>query len=62
MIEDRPMVQWVYEAAAQLSKVVVATDGEAIADCVRRFGGAVEMTRSDHNTGTDRSQHSGIHT
>lgn len=57
MIDDRPMVQWVYEAAnscPSFSKVVVATDSEAIADCVRGFGGAVEMTRSDHQTGTDR--------
>lgn len=56
-IDDRPMVQWVYEAAskcAAFSKVIVATDSEAIADCVRDFGGVVEMTRNDHQTGTDR--------
>jgi len=56
-IDDRPMVQWVYEAAIScpaFSKVVVATDSEAIAECVQGFGGAVEMTRSDHKTGTDR--------
>lgn len=57
MIGDRPMVQWVYEAAKScpsFSTVVVATDSEQIADCVRGFGGAVEMTSSDHQTGTDR--------
>ena len=57
MVGDRPMVQRVYEAASAcsaFSKVVVATDSEKIADCVRGFGGAVEMTRSDHETGTDR--------
>lgn len=57
MIEDRPMVQWVYEAAMRcttFSKVVVATDSQLVADCVREFGGAVEMTSSDHQTGTDR--------
>lgn len=56
-IGDRPMVQWVYEAAKRcpaFDTVVVATDNEAIAECVRGFGGAVEMTRSDHATGTDR--------
>ena len=56
-IGDRPMVQWVYEAAKRcptFDTVVVATDNEAIADCVRAFGGAVEMTRSNHATGTDR--------
>jgi len=47
----------VYEAAKScpaFSKVVVATDSEAIADCVSSFGGAVEMTHSSHQTGTDR--------
>jgi 3-deoxy-manno-octulosonate cytidylyltransferase (CMP-KDO synthetase) len=56
-IGDRPMVQWVYEAALQcpaFSKVVVATDNEMVADCVRGFGGAVEMTSDQHETGTDR--------
>jgi 3-deoxy-manno-octulosonate cytidylyltransferase (CMP-KDO synthetase) len=56
-IGDRPMVQWVYEAAIQcpaFSKVVVATDNEEVAACVRGFGGAVEMTSSTHETGTDR--------
>jgi 3-deoxy-manno-octulosonate cytidylyltransferase (CMP-KDO synthetase) len=52
MLGDRPMLQWVYEAAkgcAAFTKVlVVATDSEKVADCVRGFGGEVEMTRSDH--------------
>ncbi|MGC9502632.1 3-deoxy-manno-octulosonate cytidylyltransferase [Baaleninema sp.] len=54
---ERPMVQWVYEAACQCSlfdRVVVATDNDKIADCVREFGGNVEMTRDDHPSGTDR--------
>lgn len=57
MIDDRPMVQWVYEAAKScpaFSKVVVATDSQLVADCVEQFGGAVEMTSSAHQTGTDR--------
>lgn len=57
VIGDRPMVQWVYEAAKScpaFSKVVVATDSKKIADCVRKFGGEVEMTRTDHLSGTDR--------
>jgi 3-deoxy-manno-octulosonate cytidylyltransferase (CMP-KDO synthetase) len=56
-IAGRPMVQWVYEAAAKCEsffKVVVATDHPEIAEAVHRFGGAVELTRSDHLTGTDR--------
>lgn len=57
MISNRPMVQRVYEAAKNcpdFTKVVVATDSELIADCVQKFGGEVEMTGSDHSTGTDR--------
>lgn len=57
MIGDRPMVQRVFEAAKScphFSQVVVATDSEAIADCVENFGGKVEMTSSDCATGTDR--------
>jgi 3-deoxy-manno-octulosonate cytidylyltransferase (CMP-KDO synthetase) len=56
-IGNKPMVQWVYEAAAQTSiftKVVVATDSELVADRVKAFGGEVEMTNSQHSTGTDR--------
>lgn len=56
-IGDRPMIQCVYEAAigcSAFAKVIVATDAEAIVDCVESFGGIVEMTRSTHKTGTDR--------
>ncbi len=56
-IGDRPMVQWVYEAAkncGDFSKVVVATDNQNVADCVQQFGGEVEMTSSEHTTGSDR--------
>src|SRR5678815_3774558 len=35
-------------------RVIVATDDQRIADAVRAFGGAVQMTRADHRTGTDR--------
>ncbi len=51
------LVQHVYERAAQakrLSRVVVATDDQRIVDAVRSFGGEVVMTRSDHQSGTDR--------
>lgn len=56
-IGDRPMIQWVYEAAKSCTvfdQVVVATDSEKIAACVRAFDGVVEMTSSEHLTGTDR--------
>ena len=56
-IGDRPMVQWVYEAAKNcpdFAQVVVATDSEIVAEEVRQFGGIVEMTSSAHTTGSDR--------
>jgi 3-deoxy-manno-octulosonate cytidylyltransferase (CMP-KDO synthetase) len=49
-ILGKPMIQHVYERAlsvALLSRVVVATDDERIADCVRSFNGEVVMTRPD---------------
>jgi 3-deoxy-manno-octulosonate cytidylyltransferase (CMP-KDO synthetase) len=51
------MIQHVYERACMaryLTSVLVATDDERIASAVRRFGGAVRMTRADHPSGTDR--------
>jgi 3-deoxy-manno-octulosonate cytidylyltransferase (CMP-KDO synthetase) len=56
-LDGRPVVQWVYDAArgcAAFDDVVVATDSERIAEAVRGFGGAVELTRDDHPSGTDR--------
>ncbi|WP_457574725.1 3-deoxy-manno-octulosonate cytidylyltransferase [Desulfolithobacter sp.] len=57
LIAGKPMIQHVVERAWQvemLSRVVVATDDERIADVVRGFGGEVVLTRSDHASGTDR--------
>jgi 3-deoxy-manno-octulosonate cytidylyltransferase (CMP-KDO synthetase) len=51
------MLQHVYERASQaryLTKVIVATDDERIADASREFGALVRMTRTDHLSGTDR--------
>jgi 3-deoxy-manno-octulosonate cytidylyltransferase (CMP-KDO synthetase) len=56
-LDGRPLVQWVYEAATRsdsLNDVIVATDSDEIAERVRDFGGVVELTRSDHVSGTDR--------
>jgi 3-deoxy-manno-octulosonate cytidylyltransferase (CMP-KDO synthetase) len=52
----KPMVVRVAERAHQskASQVVVATDDERIAEVCMRRGLHVEMTRSDHATGTDR--------
>lgn len=51
------MIQHVYEQACKarlLSKVVVATDHEAIFAAVKSFGGEVVMTSPHHQSGTDR--------
>ncbi len=56
-IVGKPMIQHVYERAAAtpgISRVLVATDDERIAEVVHGFGGEARMTRSDHSTGTDR--------
>lgn len=54
---DKPVIQWVYEKA-QASKladiIIVATDDQRIYDCVKDFGGEVEMTSTEHKSGSDR--------
>lgn len=52
----RPMIQWVYEAAAAggATEVIVATDDVRIAKACGRFGARAEMTDSAHASGTDR--------
>ena len=55
-IASKPLIQHVVERcreASMLDEVVVATDDERIAGVVRGFC-KVEMTRSDHPSGTDR--------
>jgi 3-deoxy-manno-octulosonate cytidylyltransferase (CMP-KDO synthetase) len=60
MIAGKPMVQWVVERvrrAKKLETVIVATDDERIASCVRALDMPdvqVAMTRPDHPSGTDR--------
>ena len=41
-------------AAQTVSRVIVATDDERIANAVRGFGGEAMMTRSTHRSGTER--------
>lgn len=53
----KPVIQWVYEKAKQAEladMVIVATDDQRIYDCVKSFGGDVEMTSVDHKCGSDR--------
>lgn len=56
-IQGKSMIQRVYEQAlksASLTKVIVATDDERIAQAVSNFGGEFLMTASVHQSGTDR--------
>lgn len=56
-IGDKPLLQHVYERAAQaasLDEVIVATDDRRIFDAARAFGAIARMTRSDHDSGSDR--------
>lgn len=55
MLGDKPVIQRVYEqVAGVLDNAVVATDDARIYDAVRAFGGKVEMTSTEHRSGTDR--------
>ena len=56
-ILGKPMVQRVYERAAQarvLDVVFVGTDDERVARAVEAFGGRAIMTSREHASGTDR--------
>jgi 3-deoxy-manno-octulosonate cytidylyltransferase (CMP-KDO synthetase) len=51
------VLEHVYERASlsrYLSAVIVATDDDRIYGAARHFGARVQMTRSDHESGTDR--------
>jgi 3-deoxy-manno-octulosonate cytidylyltransferase (CMP-KDO synthetase) len=55
-IAGEPMIVHVMRRAqaADLGPVAVATDSEAIAACVEKAGGRAVMTRTDHESGSDR--------
>ncbi len=51
------MIQHVWEkacAAPGVDEVIIATDDSRIAEAANLFGGHVEMTRADHQSGSDR--------
>ena len=57
MIAGRPMVEWVWRAAAAsglMDPVVVATDSEEVASVCRERGIPVAMTSADCPSGSDR--------
>ncbi len=56
-IQGKPMIQWVYENASRckiLTKVIVATDSDEIANVIKAIGGNVEMTSPHIETGSER--------
>ena len=57
VLGGKTVIQRVYEQVKSvLSEVYVATDDERIFSSVEAFGGKAVMTRSDHQSGTDRIQ------
>lgn len=56
-IAGKPMLQHVYERASRattLSRLLVATDDERIAQVASKFGAEVVLTAPTHRSGTDR--------
>lgn len=56
-LDGKPMIQHVFERTMQaslVSRAIVATDDQRIADLVHQAGGEAIMTSADHETGTDR--------
>ena len=57
VLGGKTVIQRVYEQVRNvLNEVYVATDDQRIFDCVASFGGKAVMTRTDHQSGTDRIQ------
>lgn len=53
----KPIIQWVWEKAKKcplVDRVIVATDDERIFDACKDFGAEVEMTSTEHKSGSDR--------
>lgn len=56
-VKDKPIIQWVWEKAVmsnQADRVIIATDNEQIFKEAEDFGAEVEMTSSEHTSGSDR--------
>lgn len=55
-IEGTPMIVhvWRRALAAEIGRVVVATDAREIHEAIRAAGGEAVMTRADHSSGSDR--------
>ncbi len=55
-INEKPMIQHVYEQSCKSSaaEVIIATDSKVVRDEAHKFGADVELTEIDHGSGTDR--------
>ncbi|MFL2885662.1 MAG: 3-deoxy-manno-octulosonate cytidylyltransferase [Candidatus Pelagibacterales bacterium] len=55
-INGKPMILHVWEqaVAAEIGKVIVATDSDQIKQVIFEAGGNCELTQSNHQSGTDR--------
>ena len=56
-IDGKSLIELVHrrvEEAREVSRIIVATDDQRIAEAVQAFGGEAMITRSDHQSGTDR--------
>lgn len=56
-LHGRPLIEWVWrrvETMSVLDHAVVATDSEEVADVCRALGAPVELTSTEHPSGTDR--------
>lgn len=54
---DKPIIQWVWEKASKcplVDRVIIATDDERIFNACKDFGAEVEMTSTNHKSGSDR--------
>ena len=57
VICEKPMIRWVWEHCKEVDifeEVYVATDSDKIRTVAEEFGAKVVMTRSDHDTATER--------
>lgn len=53
----KPIIQWVWEKGSRgkcIDRVIIATDDERIYDACKSFGAEVEMTSTNHKSGSDR--------
>ena len=54
---NKPIIQWVWEKAKAcplVDRVIVATDDDRIYNACKEFGAEVEMTSTEHKSGSDR--------